>query len=374
MTCGSRPIMILAGGTGGHVYPAIAVALQLRDWGHEVVWMGTRKGLEARIVPSIGIPIAWLSVSGLRGKGLLAWLLAPARLTVAITQALTIMWRVNPRAVLGMGGFVAGPGALVSLVLRKPLVIHEQNALAGLTNRWLAPFASRVLMGFPNTFGREDAVFIGNPVRREIASIPPPEQRLGGRRGRLRLLVVGGSLGAKRLNDVLPETLARVPLSQRPEVWHQAGDDLLDATIRDYRAANVEARIEAFIEDMAAAYAWCDLVICRAGALTIAELAAAGVAAILVPYPHAVDDHQSVNARFLTEAGAALAMRNGELDASRLTCLLESFLSGGVNRVRLLEMARAARRKSCLNAVEQAARSCLEVAALSAVCGNQRSS
>ncbi|MDQ3731945.1 MAG: undecaprenyldiphospho-muramoylpentapeptide beta-N-acetylglucosaminyltransferase [Pseudomonadota bacterium] len=366
--------MILAGGTGGHVYPALAVARQLRDWGHEVVWMGTRKGLEARIVPASGIPIAWLSVSGLRGKGVLAWLLAPAQLAIAISQALSIVWRLKPRAVLGMGGFVAGPGALVSLALGKPLVIHEQNALAGLTNRWLAPFASRVLMGFPNTFAREDAIFIGNPVRREIAAIPPPEQRLADRRGRLRLLVLGGSLGAKRLNDVLPETLARVPLPQRPEVWHQAGGGLIDAAIRSYRTVGVEARIDAFIEDMAAAYAWCDLVICRAGALTIAELAAAGAGAILVPYPHAVDDHQSANARFLTEAGAALAVRNEELDASRLTRLLEPFLSGGVDRTRLQEMARAARRKGCLDAVEQAARSCLEVAALSAACRNERPS
>jgi UDP-N-acetylglucosamine--N-acetylmuramyl-(pentapeptide) pyrophosphoryl-undecaprenol N-acetylglucosamine transferase len=374
VTCDGRPIMILAGGTGGHVYPALAVARQLRDWGHEVVWMGTRKGLEARIVPASGIPIAWLSVSGLRGKGVLAWLLAPAQLAVAISQALSIVWRLKPRAVLGMGGFVAGPGALVSLALGKPLVIHEQNALAGLTNRWLAPFASRVLMGFPNTFGREDAIFIGNPVRREIAAIPPPEQRLADRRGRLRLLVLGGSLGAKRLNDVLPETLARVPLPQRPEVWHQAGGGLIDAAIRSYRAVGVEARIDAFIEDMAAAYAWCDLVICRAGALTIAELAAAGAGAILVPYPHAVDDHQSANARFLTEAGAALAVRNEELDASRLTRLLEPFLSGGVDRTRLQEMARAARRKGCFEAAEQAARSCLEVAALSAACRNERPS
>ncbi len=371
MTGRGRPIMILAGGTGGHVYPAIAVAQQLRDWGHEVVWMGTRKGLEARIVPASGIPIAWLSVSGLRGKGVFTWLLAPAQLAIAIGQALSIVWRFKPRAVLGMGGFVAGPGALVSLVLGKPLIIHEQNALAGLTNRLLAPFASRVLTGFPSAFGREDTVFIGNPVRREIAAIPPPEERLANRRGCLRLLVLGGSLGAKRLNDVLPEALARIPLSQRPEVWHQAGRDLIDAAIYGYQAAGVEARIEAFIENMAAAYAWCDLVICRAGALTIAELAAAGAGAILVPYPHAVDDHQSVNARFLTETGAALTIRNEEFDASGLARVLEPFLSGDVNRVRLQEMARAARRKGRLDAVEQAARSCLEVAASDAACRKQ---
>jgi UDP-N-acetylglucosamine--N-acetylmuramyl-(pentapeptide) pyrophosphoryl-undecaprenol N-acetylglucosamine transferase len=372
MTARSRPVMIMAGGTGGHVYPALAVARQLRDWGHEVVWMGTRKGLEARVVPAAGIPIVWLSVSGLRGKGVLALLLAPLQLTRALAQALKIMRHHRPRAVLGMGGFAAGPGALIALMLRKPLIIHEQNALAGFTNRWLAPFATRVLTGFPRALRRRDAIFIGNPVRREIAALPEPEQRLAGRDGRLRLLVLGGSLGARTLNEVVPEALKGMAPEQRPEVWHQTGRDLIDQALERYRRARVQARVEPYIEDMAAAYGWCDLVVCRAGALTIAELAAAGVGAILVPYPYAVDDHQSVNARFLTDVGAACVVRNEELDAPKLAALLGQFATAGaVDRARLLTMAQAARRQARVDATEQVARICLEAASGdSAACGS----
>jgi UDP-N-acetylglucosamine--N-acetylmuramyl-(pentapeptide) pyrophosphoryl-undecaprenol N-acetylglucosamine transferase len=369
----SRPMMILAGGTGGHVYPALAVARQLRDWGHEVIWLGTRKGIEARVVPASGIPIACLSVSGLRGKDVLTWLLAPLRLVIAIVQAFRIMLRYKPCSVLGMGGFAAAPGALVAFLLRRPLVIHEQNALAGLTNRWLAPLATKVLVGFPGAFSK-GAIFIGNPVRREITALPPPEQRMADRRGRLRLLVLGGSLGARTLNDVLPEMLKRMPANSRPQVWHQAGSNLIDAAIAGYQDNGVEARVEAFIEDMAAAYAWCDLVVCRAGALTIAELAAAGVGAVLVPYPFAVDDHQSANARFLREAGAALVVRNDELDAVRLAALLEQFIvAGQVDRGRLIAMACAARRQARIDAAEHAAWICIEVAYGVAACHGCRS-
>jgi UDP-N-acetylglucosamine--N-acetylmuramyl-(pentapeptide) pyrophosphoryl-undecaprenol N-acetylglucosamine transferase len=356
-------IMIMAGGTGGHVFPALAVAKQLLERGHEVIWMGTRKGLEARVVPEARIPVAWLSVGGLRGKGALAWLLAPLRLSVAIAQAFGIMVHHRPRTVLGMGGFVAGPGALTALMQARPLIIHEQNAVAGLTNRILAPFATRLLEGFPEAFGRKRAIFVGNPVRSEIAALPAPERRMSGRDVRLRLLVIGGSLGANTLNEVVPGALVRLPQAARPEVWHQAGPMLIKGAMQAYREAGVEARVEPFIEDMAAAYAWCDLVLCRAGALTIAELAAAGVGAILVPYPFAVDDHQAVNARFLSEAGAALVVRNDELNEARLAELLGSFVTGDrANRETLLAMACAARRQAHADAGEVTAGICLAVA------------
>lgn len=367
------PVMIMAGGTGGHVYPALAVAGWLLRLGVEVVWMGTRKGLEARVVPAAGIPVAWLSVGGLRGKDVFTWLLAPLQLTIALAQAFQIMLRYKPRAVLGMGGFAAGPGAVAAFVLRRPLVIHEQNALAGVTNRMLAPLATRVLEGFPGAFRGRDAFFVGNPVRGEIAAVPPPEQRMEGRSSRLRLLVLGGSLGAKKLNEVVPEMLKAIPAERRPDVWHQAGHNQIDGAAMAYRLARVEARVEAFIEDMAAAYAWCDLALCRAGALTVAELSAAGVGAILVPYPFAVDDHQAANARFLTEAGAAVMVRDDQLDAARLAELLGRFMvDGGANREPLLTMARAARRQARIDGAEQAARICLEVASGDAICPDCR--
>ncbi len=371
------PVMILAGGTGGHVYPALAVARSLERMGMPVVWMGTREGLEARVVPAAGIPIAWLSVGGLRGKDLSAWLLAPFNLSIAIAQAVRILLQYKPRAVLGMGGFAAGPGALAAFILGKPLIIHEQNALAGFTNRLLAPLASRVLEGFPGTFRGRDSLYIGNPVRGDIAALPPPEQRMPGRASRMRLLVLGGSLGAKKLNDVVPEALQQIPAEERPEVWHQAGHSQIDGAVMGYRLAGVEARVDAFIDDMAAAYAWCDLVVCRAGALTIAELAAAGVGAILVPYPFAVDDHQAANARFLSEAGAAIMVRDNALDAARLKALLAGFMrEGSIDRQRLLDMARAARRQAHVDASEQVAQVCLAAACAGACqdCRRERGS
>ncbi|MGH8501830.1 MAG: undecaprenyldiphospho-muramoylpentapeptide beta-N-acetylglucosaminyltransferase [Gammaproteobacteria bacterium] len=374
MSCGGRPVMILAGGTGGHVYPALAVAQSLLRMGVPVVWMGTRKGLEARVVPAAGIPMAWLTVGGLRGKGVMVWLLAPLRLNIAIVQALRIMWRYKPVAVLGMGGFAAGPGGLAAFLLGRPLLVHEQNALAGLTNRLLAPLATKVLQGFPNVFRSKKALFVGNPVRAAITALPAPAQRLANRQGRLRLLVLGGSLGARTLNEVVPETLARLPATNRPGVWHQAGHDHINGAALRYRMAGVEARVEAFIDDMAAAYAWSDLVLCRAGALTIAELAAAGAGAILVPYPFAVDDHQSANARFLTGAGAAVVVRDAELDAARLATLLEDFMVDGVaNRERLLQMANAARRCARIDASDEVARMCLVASDGGAACSCTRS-
>ncbi len=348
-------VLIMAGGTGGHVFPALAVAEELRARGAEVVWMGTRRGLEAQVVPPTGIPMEWISVSGLRGKGVLAWVVAPWRLLRAAGQALGVILRRRPMVVLGMGGFVTGPGGFVTWLLRLPLVIHEQNAVAGLTNRLLAPLAMRVMEAFPATFARK-AIHTGNPVRALIAELPPPELRFAERQGALRLLVLGGSLGARALNETLPAALAG--LATRPDVWHQAGAKLIDEARAAYQSAGVDARVEPFIADMAEAYAWADLVVCRAGALTIAELAAAGVGAILVPYPHAVDDHQTRNAAYLVEAGAAQLIQQRDLSVERMRAALAAL----ADRARLLTMASAARQCAKPEATRSVAELCMEAA------------
>lgn len=353
----SQSVVIMAGGTGGHVFPALAVAERLRGQGVNVVWMGTRRGLEAQVVPAAGIPMEWVAISGLRGKGALSWLLAPFKLALALFQSMGILLRRRPMAVLGMGGFVAGPGGLAAWLLRRPLLIHEQNAVAGLTNRLLARLAHRAMEAFPGSLGPK-AVLTGNPVRPEIAALPAPEQRLAGRSERLRLLVLGGSLGAQALNETVPAALAQIGPAQRPEVWHQAGARNIDEARRSYADAGVEARVVPFIANMAEAYAWADLVLCRAGALTVAELAAAGVGSILVPFPHAVDDHQTRNAEYLVREGAALLIPQRQLDAARLRDLL---LELGQDRGRLLGMAAAARRVAQPDAAERVAALCLEV-------------
>lgn len=359
----SARIMIMAGGTGGHVFPALAVAEELRARGAEVFWLGTHKGMEAELVPAAGIEMEWIAIAGLRGKGLLGWLLAPLRLGQAMAQSLAVILRRRPMAVLGMGGFVAGPGGVVTWLLRKPLLIHEQNAIAGMTNRWLARLAGRVMQAFPKTFaaGRR-VVDTGNPVRTEIADLPAPAQRFAGRQGPLRLLVLGGSLGARALNEMLPQALAMLPAGQRPEVWHQAGRRNLDHALAQYKAADLTARVEPFIADMAEAYAWADLVLCRAGALTVSELAAAGVGALLVPFPHAVDDHQSANARYLAQPGAALLLPQAELNAARLKEILVGFMRdcSENQRTELLHMAQQARALARPYATQQVADLCLE--------------
>lgn len=354
------PVMILAGGTGGHVYPALAVAQRLMSLGVPVVWMGTHKGLEARIVPEAGIEIDWLSISGLRGKGVLTWLLAPWRLNVAIVQALLIMLRRNPRAVLGMGGFVAGPGGVAAFLMNKPLLIHEQNAISGLTNRLLVPLCDRLLAGFPGSFKTKKSEYVGNPVRPEIAALLEPKQRLATRAGALRMLVLGGSQGAQALNEVVPRAMSKFELGQRFEIWHQAGGGNIDETQQNYQSIRAPVKLESFIEDMAAAYAWADLVVCRAGALTVAELCAAGIGAILVPYPHAVDDHQSANAQHMVDAGAAILVQQADLTAARLIELLTNLTA---ERQQLTDMAIAARGLAKLEATETVAALCLEVAA-----------
>ena len=352
------PLMITAGGTGGHVFPALAVAECLQAQDIPVVWLGTRRGLEARLVPAAGIPIEWLDVAGLRGHGWRRRLLAPWMLLRALWQAMSVLRRVRPCAVLGMGGFVSGPGGVAARLLRIPVLIHEQNARPGMTNRWLAPMAQRVLTGFPDTLPQ--AVVIGNPVRRSITLLADPTERFAGRdQGRLRILVLGGSQGAQALNETVPQAVALLPSEHCPQIWHQAGANREGATADAYQAVAVKARVEAFIDDMALAYGWADLVICRAGALTIAELAAAGIGALLVPYPHAVDDHQTANAQFLVNHGAAIWLPQSELNPHRLADLLNDL---SANRQGVQAMAIAARAQARPEAAQQLAQHCLEVA------------
>jgi UDP-N-acetylglucosamine--N-acetylmuramyl-(pentapeptide) pyrophosphoryl-undecaprenol N-acetylglucosamine transferase len=356
-----RPVLIMAGGTGGHVFPALAVARELTALGVPVSWLGTRRGLEASVVPAAGYPLNLFRVTGLRGKGALRLLLAPFMLLLAMLQALVVLLRIRPVAVLGMGGFTAGPGGVVAWLLRRPLLIHEQNSVPGTTNRLLAPLARRVLEGFPGSLpARYKALHTGNPVRADIAALPEPRERFRGREGELRLLVIGGSLGAQVLNRVVPEAVARLPEGLSLRVHHQTGRAEETAVREHYAALGDAARVEAFIDDMAAAYAWADLVVCRAGALTIAELAAAGLPSILVPYPHATDDHQSGNARYLASAGAALLLPQPEFNAEVLGAELQRL---GGDREVLLGMASRARGLALADAAQQVARLCLEVAA-----------
>lgn len=346
-------VIIMAGGTGGHVYPALAVAQELRTRGHDVVWMGTPGSFEARVVPQHGIPMEFVRVSGLRGKGLLKLFLAPLLIARALLDAWAVLRKQKPDAALGMGGFAAGPGGVVAALWGVPLVIHEQNAAPGLTNRWLARIAQRVLEAFPGTFPRAETV--GNPVRAAIQALPPPAQRFSGRNGPLRLLVIGGSQGARALNERVPQALALLVAAERPEVRHQAGRTL-DVAREAYTRSKVPASVEQFIEDMAAAYAWADLVICRAGASTVAELAAAGCASVLVPFPSAVDDHQTANAQHLVRAGAAVLIQERDLAPEKLAATLRE-LAG---RARLQTMASAARSAAWVGAEKKIADAVLE--------------
>ena len=338
------PVLIAAGGTGGHVFPALAVARALRERGVAVVWLGTAGGMEARLVPANGFAIEWVRVAGIRGKGAGAWLLAPFRLARAVADAIGVLRRRRPGVVLGAGGFVSGPGGIAAWLLRIPLLIHEQNAVAGLTNRWLARLAREVLEAFPGSFGPGvHARCIGNPVRADIAAIAPPGERLAGRTGRARLLVIGGSQGSRRLNEIVPAAVARLAPAARPEILHQTGARHLETTRAAYAREGVDAVTRAFIDDMAEAYAWADFAICRAGALTIAELQAAGLGAILVPFPAAVDDHQTRNAGFLVRAGAAVLVPEADLDAARLSRSIAALATDRARRQAMAEAARAGR-------------------------------
>jgi len=346
----------MAGGTGGHVMPALAVAQCLRADGWRVVWMGAPGSMESRLVPRHGYDMAWVDFGGLRGKGLATKLLLPPRLLRALWQAGRALRRVRPSVVLGMGGYITVPGGLMAALLRRPLVIHEQNSTAGLANRVLARLAARVLTAFPTALPR--ARETGNPVREDIAALPAPALRYGARRGPLRVLVVGGSLGAQALNEAVPRALRLLAADARPQVIHQAGEKHLQDLRAAYAASGVDGELVTFIDDMAGAYRDADLVICRAGATTVAELAAAGVAAVLVPYPHAVDDHQTANARVLSGAGAAVLLPQNQLTPETLAGLL-----GGLTREQLLAMAERARALARPDAARTVARACAEAAA-----------
>ena len=348
-------VMIMAGGTGGHVFPALACAEALRERGHRVVWFGTRRGIESRVVPQAGFEVEWSPMTGLRGKGALGWAVAPFRLAGAVWNALGVLRRQRPKLVLGMGGYVAAPGGLAAWLSGVPLVIHEQNAIAGMTNRRLERFASRRLAAFAGAFRSCGVRICGNPVRREISMLASPAERFAGRDGPLRLLVLGGSLGATALNALVPSAIARLPEGRRPVVRHQTGRQI-DAARDAYAAHGVQAELGEFIDDMAGAYACADFVIARAGALTVSELAAAGLGGILVPYPHAVDDHQSANARVLVEAGAAVIEQQATLTAETLAAHLDT-----LDRARALAWANAARTLARPDATQCVVATCEEV-------------
>lgn len=355
----SRHILVMAGGTGGHVFPALSVARELRERGVTVSWLGTRRGIESRLVPAADIPIHYIRVSGLRGKGWSSRLAAPWQLLRALYEALRVLRRERPDAVLGMGGFASGPGGLAARLLGIPVVIHEQNAVAGTTNRLLARWAKRVMQAFPETLPRGE--WCGNPVRAEIANLTPPAERLQARirrDERPHLLVLGGSLGAIAINQLLPQALSLLPDDVRPEVVHQCGQARAEDTREEYGARGVHAFVEPFIEDMGGAYEWADLVVCRAGALTVAELAAAGVGSVLIPFPHAIDDHQTRNGDWLAERGAALVVQQAGITPENLAELLELLLR---DRQRLLDMACKARELSITDAAGRVADACLEV-------------
>ena len=351
--------MIMAGGTGGHIFPALAVAEQLRAEGWRIVWLGSKSGMETTLVAPRGYAMAWTSMSAVRGSGWLRTLLLPVRLLIAMGQSARAIFAHRPDVVLGMGGYASFPGGMMASFLNRPLAIHEQNSVAGLANRVLARVADRVLAGFPDAFGASTAViWTGNPVRDEIARLAAPEIRYRARSGPLALTVIGGSLGAQALNEAVPQALALLTSGERLRVTHQAGARLLDAAKASYARAGVDATVVPFISDMAAQYAGSDLIICRAGASTIAELAAAGVASVLVPYPHAVDDHQARNARFLSERGAAVLLPQHELTPQRLADVLRGF-----TREALLDMARKARAAAKPDATRTVASECARLAA-----------
>jgi UDP-N-acetylglucosamine--N-acetylmuramyl-(pentapeptide) pyrophosphoryl-undecaprenol N-acetylglucosamine transferase len=347
----SRTILIMAAGTGGHIFPGLAIAKELAGRGWKVVWMGTPAGMERGLVAQAGYPMETVAMTGVRGKGGLAWALLPVKLLVAFWQSTAILFRVRPDVVLSMGGYVAFPGGMMAVLWGKPLVVHEPGATAGLTNRALALVADRVVAGMEGSFeartghaigdriprpGRVE--WLGTPVREEIARVPEPAERYAGRTGPLRLLVVGGSLGAQTLNDLVVAALAALPEGSRPEVVHQAGERNYEALRGRYGEAGVNAEVVAFIDDMAARYAWCDVLIARSGAITVAEIAVAGVAAILFPLPWFVADEQAGNARFLESRGAAVRLAQLETTPASLAAVL-----AGLTREKLAAMAAAAR-------------------------------
>lgn len=353
------PVLILAGGTGGHIFPGIAVADALRTRHVPVLWLGSSHGLENRLVPAAGITLETLSITGLRGKGARALLSAPWRLLRATLQARALLRKHRPRAAISFGGFAAGPGGLAARWLGIPLYVHEQNRVPGLTNRVLARIARQIFTGFPDVFSERAGVWTGNPVRKSISDLPPPDQRFKQPKRALNLLVIGGSQGAMALNHAVPAALAKLE-DLSINVRHQCGASMLEPARAQYQSQHVIAEVEAFFDDMAAAYAWADLVICRSGALTVAELCAVGIASILVPFPAAVDDHQTANAQFLVSAGAAILMPQSTLNADSLSAQLRALALAPNQR---MEMALAARALAKPDAAMDVARLCMEASA-----------
>jgi len=351
-------LVIMAGGTGGHVFPALAVARELQAKGWDIHWLGTKRGMEAQIVPKAGIPLYYLTIKGVRRNGFWTYVLSPFQITWAVFQALFYLFRLQPTLVLGMGGFAAGPGGVAAWLLRKPLIIHEQNSITGLTNRWLSKIATRTLEAFPNTFTQKaKAIYTGNPVRAELLTQPAPMVRFKERQGPLRLLVLGGSQGARALNELCPAAVALMPVEARPLIWHQSGKNMLATATALYAEKEVVARVEPFIEEMADAYVWADLVLCRAGALTVAELAAVGVGSLLVPHPFVVDDHQTMNGAFLMTAKAAVVIQQALLTPKKLADILTTF-----RRDHLIDMANAAYALAKRDALERVVAYCEETA------------
>jgi len=362
MSGNAAPVLIMAGGTGGHIFPGIAVAHELRARGVPVAWLGARGRLEEQLVPQANIPLHTIAIGAVRGKGALKLLRAPFEVFAAVLAARRVLRAVRPRSVLSMGGFAAGPGGLAAWLSRVPLVVHEQNRVPGVTNKVLAKLARRVLAGFADAFAAGRAQWVGNPVRESIARIPDPAQRFAQRSDIAKVLVLGGSQGAAVLNRTVPQALALLRAESRPlpKVRHQCGAAHADAARSAYADAGVDARVEPFIDDMAAAYAEADLVIARAGALTVAELAASGLGAVLVPFAAAVDDHQTKNAQALVAAGAAVLVPERDATPMRLAAVLDELLS---DRTRLARMAVAARTLARPDATAHIADVCLEVAA-----------
>jgi UDP-N-acetylglucosamine--N-acetylmuramyl-(pentapeptide) pyrophosphoryl-undecaprenol N-acetylglucosamine transferase len=346
----NKNVLIMAAGTGGHVFPALAVANELRQRGYSVHWLGTGRGLEANVVPQANIPLHCIDIVGLRSKGVVGWLLSPFRIFKAVWQARKVLQNVQPALVLGFGGFVTGPGGIATVLARIPLLIHEQNALPGLTNRWLARVATRVMCAFPHTFpNKNKAIVTGNPLRAEFMQLNTPERP----RVPLRILIVGGSLGALALNETIPTALLQIQKETQLDidVWHQTGKTHYESMQSVYADAPFSARVSPFIEDMAQAYTWADVAICRAGALTISELAQAGLPAILIPFPHAVDDHQTHNARYLTDCGAAILLQQKQLNVRHLADLLGELCQDRARLQQMSELARISARPEALAAV-----------------------
>jgi len=360
-TNNNKTMMIMAGGTGGHVYPALAVADVLKLNGFNVVWLGNENSFESDVVPTAGYKMEFITISALRGKNIFSLITMPFKILSSIFQVMTLFKKHNPAFVLGMGGYVSGPGAVAARLLKIPLIIHEQNSIPGLTNRIVSRFATKILIAFPNVFSKQlTTVYTGNPIRESISKLPEPKLRFAERTGNIKLLVIGGSLGAKYLNDTIPASISLLSEQQKLDVWHQAGKGKQSETLTAYQQKNIKAKVDEFIVDMDQAYYWADFVICRAGAMTVSELSNAGVASILVPYPYAVDDHQTHNAEFLVEANAAIMAQQADLSVSFLANLLSDIIVKG--RSYLLTMANNAYALAKPDATNQVATICMEAA------------